>query len=103
MTALKKPASKSAAPRKSARFDLRVTPELHDMVVQAALLEGRNTSDFMAEAVRDAASRAIDRHERWVLGKQDRETFLNALLNPPEPTDAERAAASRYRRAVDAR
>ncbi|MCC6917954.1 MAG: DUF1778 domain-containing protein [Alphaproteobacteria bacterium] len=105
MTALKKTASKAnpKTPRKSARFDIRVTPELHEMVVHAALLEGRNTSDFMADAVREAATRSIERHERWVLSKQDREIFLNALLNPPEPSAKALEAVARYRRMVERR
>jgi uncharacterized protein (DUF1778 family) len=45
----------------------------------------------------DAAKKAIQEHEMMILSAQDREVFVKALLNPPEPSAKLRAAAQRYK------
>ena len=44
-----------------------------------------------------AARRVLDEHERMVLSGADRDAFLAAVLNPPEPTDRLVAALKRHR------
>lgn len=41
-------------------------------------------------------ARAIQNYETMKLANQDRKAFINALLNPPEPSDNLKAAAKRY-------
>ena len=45
----------------------------------------------------EAARRVLDEHERMVLSGTDRDAFLAAVLNPPEPTDRLAAALERHR------
>jgi uncharacterized protein (DUF1778 family) len=42
----------------------------------------------------------IDEHERSVLSAEESRSFVDALLSPPPPNDALKAAFSRYRKAV---
>jgi uncharacterized protein (DUF1778 family) len=42
------------------------------------------------------ARRTIQEHETMTLGQQDREVFVNALLEEPEPTEKAKQAAERY-------
>jgi uncharacterized protein (DUF1778 family) len=59
-------------------------------------------SDFMVLSADDAAARAIQQHEVWVLTGRDREVFVRALLNPRAPSVRMKAAAQRYRRQLGA-
>ena len=43
-----------------------------------------------------AAMTTIREHETWALTDEDRDLFVTALLNPPEPNKRMRAAAARY-------
>ena len=45
----------------------------------------------------NAAVRAVQKHEMMQLIGRDREVFLAALLNPPEPSANLRAAAERHK------
>ena len=45
----------------------------------------------------EAARRVLDEHERTVLSGADRDAFLAAVLNPPEPTDRLVRALKRHR------
>jgi uncharacterized protein (DUF1778 family) len=47
-------------------------------------------------ATYEAARRVLDEHERMVLSGADRDAFLAAVLNPPEPTDRLVTALERH-------
>ena len=42
----------------------------------------------------------VQEHETWVLNRRESKTFVDALLNPPDPNEALRAAAARYKARV---
>lgn len=42
----------------------------------------------------------IDDAKTWVLTAEDREVFLNAFFNPPEPNEHMKAAAALYKKRV---
>ena len=54
-------------------------------------------SDFMVQHEDDAAIRTIQQHMSWTLEAEDRNVFVQALLNPPAPGTRLRAAARRYK------
>lgn len=87
----------SATRRRSERVEARVTREQKELLERAAALEGRSMTDFILTSAQDAAADTIARHELLQLSPRDQSTFVEALLNPPVPNDALRAAASRYR------
>ena len=88
--------------RKVARIEARLNPEQKRRIEYAARLKGTSISDFMVLSADDAAARAIQEHEVWVLSDRDREVFVRALLNPPAPSARMKAAAHRYRRLLGA-
>jgi len=89
-----------APSQKTARLEVRVTPEQKDLFSRAAALAGRSLSDFVVAHAYDAATRAVQEHEAMLLSARDCEIFVRALLNPPAPGARLRKAARRYKRQV---
>lgn len=89
--------TRKTARQRSERVEARLTPEQKKLLERAASLEGRSLTDFVLSSAQAAAADTISRHELLMLAPGDREIFVAALLNPPAPNDALRAAAARYR------
>jgi len=85
--------------RRAERVEARVTSEQKELLERAAALEGRSMTDFIITSAQEAAADTIARHELLQLSPQDQRAFVDALLNPPVPNEALRAAAARYRTA----
>ncbi|ORE97998.1 DUF1778 domain-containing protein [Aurantimonas sp. 22II-16-19i] len=82
-------------------MNFRTKPRIKQTIQRAAALNGVDDSVFTMTAAYEAALRTIAAHERTTLMPADHAAFFSALDNPPEPTDALRAAFSRYRATVD--
>ncbi len=78
---------------KKERIELRVAASAKDLIQRAMAVSGLSAGDLAYEGAR----RVLDEHERMVLGAADREAFLDAVMNPPEPTDRLVAALRRHR------
>ncbi|MES2342437.1 MAG: DUF1778 domain-containing protein [Pseudomonadota bacterium] len=78
---------------KKERIELRVTASAKDLIQRAMAVSGLTAGDLAYEGAR----RVLDEHERMVLTGADREAFLQAVTNPPEPTDRLVAALRRRR------
>lgn len=79
----------SAVPRtESARINLRTSPEAKALIERAAALMGATVSSFMLQNAYEAAVRLLAQQDVMTLSDRDRDAFLNALENPPEPTQA---------------
>jgi uncharacterized protein (DUF1778 family) len=89
--------TKKTARQRSERVEARVTPEQKKLLERAAALEGRSLTDFVLTSAQTAAADTISRHELLRLTPADQEVFVAALLKPPAPNKALRAAAARYR------
>lgn len=72
----------------AARINLRTTQELKELIERAAFMTGASVSSFMLQSSVDVARRVLAEQEVIVLSDRDRDAFLNALDNPPEPTQA---------------
>jgi uncharacterized protein (DUF1778 family) len=83
--------------QRSARVEARVTPEQKKLLERAAALEGRSLTDFVLSSAQAAAAEPISRHELLKLTPDDQDVFVAALLKPPAPNKALRAAAAHYR------
>lgn len=83
--------------KRTERLEARVSAELKERLSHAAALEGRSLTEFITSHLEEAACRAIEAAARWELGQRDREEFVQALLQPPEPNPALRQAFERYR------
>ena len=57
----------------------------------------------MRMAVEERAKRVIAEHENIILNERSRETFLAALVHPPEPNVRLEQLADRYAREVESR
>jgi uncharacterized protein (DUF1778 family) len=87
---------------KSARLEARITPDLQALLKRAAELEGRSVSDFVITAAQEAAVRRIEQAQVIRLSLDDQRAFVEAILNPPEPTPSLRRAFELHREFVKA-
>ncbi|MGA2483566.1 MAG: DUF1778 domain-containing protein [Candidatus Acidiferrales bacterium] len=81
---------------KSERLEARVTREQKRIIERAAELRGTTVTDFVVVSAQQAATETIKDFETLSLRDEAREVFVNAILNPPAPNTAARAAARRY-------
>ena len=79
----------SSLPRtESARINLRTSPEAKALIERAAAIMGSTVSSFMLQNAYEAALRLVAQQDTITLSDRDRDAFLSALQNPPEPTQA---------------
>lgn len=78
---------------KKERIELRVSVSAKELIQRAMAVSGLTAGDLAYEGAR----RVLDELERMVLTGADREAFLEAVMNPPEPTDRLVAALRRRR------
>ena len=78
------------------RLEARVTPELKELLVDAATMRGVTLSDFIINSARDAAVQTVEQHKVIRLSREASIQFANALLRPPKPSARLKAAARRY-------
>lgn len=94
-----KPAAGTSAVRR-ARVHLRMDGRAKRTLERAAAYEETTVSRFVLSSAMAAAERVIESREKIILPATDWDTFYDALLNPPEPNEALRAAARRYRERI---
>lgn len=92
----------TATHQSMARLEARVSPEIKALLQKAADLEGRTLTDFVVACVQAEAYRVIERNQTLKLSVEDSEAFVDALLNPPQPNGALKAAAIRYEQVMSA-
>ncbi|MGF1482466.1 MAG: DUF1778 domain-containing protein [Cyanophyceae cyanobacterium] len=83
-----------------ARLEARVSPEVKALWQKAASLEGCTLTDFVIASVQAAACEVIEKHQTLKLSVEDSEAFVDALLTPPPPNDALKAAALRHQATI---
>jgi len=83
--------------RRSERLEARVTSEQKKIIARAAALRGSSVTEFVVASAQQAATEVIQDSELLTLDGQARDVFVRAILNPPAPSKAARAAAKRYR------
>lgn len=91
---------KPAGRRRAERLEARITADQKALIEHAAALEGRSITDFVLTSVQEAAKRAIAEHEVVKLSVRDSKAFVEALLNPREPSAEMRARVERYKTVV---
>lgn len=75
-----------------------MTPAEKRLIERAATLRGTTVTEFVVASAQAAATNTIKEFEILHLRDEARDVFVNAILNPPAPTDAARAAAERYKK-----
>lgn len=86
---------------KGERVEARVTSKTKALFARAASIQGRSVSDFMVQSTVEAAQRVIREHDYLDFSHRDRLAFVEAVLNPPSPSERLRQAARRHRRMLD--
>lgn len=94
--------SRSRTPSMS-RLEARIPRELKKTLERAAAVTGHPTlTSFMIYSLQTSARKAIEEHQQATLTADGSMKFVEALLTPPAPNDALRAALGAYRRDVRA-
>lgn len=78
---------------KRERLELRLAPAAKKLIQRAMSVSGLAAGDLAYEGAR----RVLDEHQRMVLTGTDRDAFLEAVLDPPQPTKRLVAALKRHR------
>jgi uncharacterized protein (DUF1778 family) len=74
-------------------LELRLAPSAKQLIQRAMAVTGLTAGDLAYEGAR----RVLDEHERMVLSGADRDAFLEALMQPPEPAPRLVAALKKHR------
>ena len=82
------------------RMDTRLRSDQKRLFEQAADLQGTTLTDFVLVHLQAAATATIKEAQTLRLRGEDREVFIDALLNPPKANEFAKAAAVRYRKQV---
>ena len=85
--------SKTAHEQKTVRLELRVSPAVKETIQRAMAVSGLTAGDIAYQGARQI----LKEHEQILLIGEDKQAFLDTLLNPPEPTDKLVAAFRRHR------
>jgi uncharacterized protein (DUF1778 family) len=87
----------------SERLNLRLKPAAKRRIEQAAAFEGRTVSSFIVSSALASAERTIREHDTMVLSQRDAEAFLEAILDPPQPSAKLLEAVAEHSRRVVSR
>jgi len=85
---------------RSERIEARTTPKVLAMLRHADAMQGRSLSHFIVTAAELAAMQAIEEAQVIRLSAEDQRRFVDALLDPPEPTPAMDRAHAHWQRLV---
>ena len=86
---------------KTERIEARVRPNDKAFIEEAAEHLGVSVADFLVSSARERAEEIIRRRDQIILSHRDQQAFVEALLNPPSPNDALKAAVDLYRSSVE--
>lgn len=86
----------TARKKKDSNINIRAAVNEKDLIKHAADVSGLDTSAFMLFHSIKAAKEALSQAEEFVISREDSETFVNTLLNPPPPSKELKRAFKRY-------
>ncbi|MFT7626230.1 MAG: hypothetical protein ACI9WU_005425 [Myxococcota bacterium] len=93
----RRPCVSTSNATKTERLKARVPANVTALLNPAAALQGRSLTDFVVGTATEEARRIIRENQVLELNERDQVAFAEALVNPPAPSPALRAAARRYR------
>lgn len=88
MTAIKERGRPMSSATKSDRIDLRITPEVKQLLQDAARASHKKVSEFLLDAGVSAANQTLADRQRFVLGAADWDAFERALDRPVQEKPA---------------
>ncbi|MEO1377978.1 MAG: DUF1778 domain-containing protein [Cyanobacteria bacterium J06635_10] len=93
--------SNPKVPKSMARLEARVKPEIKALWQKAADLQGVTLTDFVIASVQAAACQVIEQQQTLKLSTEDAQAFVEAILNPPQPSNRLKQATSRYKQVIE--
>lgn len=84
-------------------LEARISSAKKSVLKNAASLKGISLTDFVVNSAYEAAQRVIKEYEQLQLTEADRDIFIQALLNPPKPSENLVKAANRYKKGVQSK
>jgi uncharacterized protein (DUF1778 family) len=85
----------------TARLEARIPTHLHALLKRAAEMQGRTITDFVIQAVQEAAETAVERSTLIRMTLEDQECFAAAILSPPPIAPALARAFERRRQFLE--
>ncbi len=85
------------------RLEARISSAKKSVLKNAAALSGISLTDFVVNSAYEAAKRVVKEYEQLNLTEVDRKIFIQALLNPPNPSENLTKAAQRYKRDIQSK
>ena len=82
------------------RLEARISTDKKSVLKNAAELSGRTLTDFVVNSAYEAALRVIQEYQQLHLSVTDRNIFIQALLNPPKPSENLLKAAKEYKKDI---
>lgn len=87
--------------QKTERIEASVEPEVRNLIVAAAKLEGRSVSEFLVESAKQRAEESLHRQTVIRLTAEDQLRFAEAIFNPPPLNEAMKAALELHERQIE--
>ncbi len=85
---------------KQDRIEIRTSHSERKQFEEAACLCGMNLSEFLRRTALEKSVEVIRKSNSIILSNEDRDAFLNALENPPEPNKKLRQALKHHKRLI---
>ena len=70
-------------PLKTERIEARVEPDIRELIVAAAVLEGRSVSEFLVASAKERAEKAMHQQTVIRLTEESQIRFAEMMLDPP--------------------
>ena len=83
---------------KDERLDLRLPAEAKETIEKAAIISGQSLTDFVVATTTERAREIIRQSDAITLSARDHARVMAALDDPPEPSEALKRAAERYKK-----
>jgi uncharacterized protein (DUF1778 family) len=86
-----------SARQRNDKLQIRIDKSTKAKIEQAASYSNKTISDFVLENIVPVAEKIIDEHTTIKVSDRDWNKLMSALENPPEPNQALKRAARRYK------
>ncbi|WP_419580824.1 DUF1778 domain-containing protein [Stieleria magnilauensis] len=73
---------------KTERIEARVEPDVRELIMEAADLEGCSVSEFLVASAKERAEKTLHRTRVIRLTEESQIRFAELILNPPPPNKA---------------
>jgi len=96
-----RPTKATYSPSKAHRLEARISEQQKQLFQHAANLQGITLTDFVINHLQQAAIKTISQYEIIKLHANEKQSLIDALMDPPEPNDKLKGAFARYLEEVE--